>query len=112
MRKDGTYGSGNEVEAFSKLCNIKITCYIRYISNNKKTNKDKLDKIIYNREGEDNNFTILLSDYGSEEEQTFHFEAITKKNNNNQISEEKLNEIKNKLLLKSENKSNNKRQNL
>ena len=34
IRKDGTYG--NEVEAFSKLCNIKTTCDIRYITNNKK----------------------------------------------------------------------------
>ena len=68
----------------------------------KKTNKDKIDKIIYNEDEEENNFAFLFSDYGSEKEQCEYFEAIIRKNYINH------NEIKNKLLLKSENNANNK----
>ena len=33
MRNDGVYGTGYELEAFSKLCKIRITYYIRHIEN-------------------------------------------------------------------------------
>ena len=37
MRNDGEYGILAEIERFSKLCNIRITCYTRFVSGDKKS---------------------------------------------------------------------------
>ena len=33
-----------EIEGFSKLCNIRITCYTRFVSGDKKEHKDKINR--------------------------------------------------------------------
>ena len=65
MRKDGVYGTEREINAFYNLCEIRITCYTRLIKNNK---KEKSDNLIRNTYGEiyDENFAIMLSDYGKD----------------------------------------------
>ena len=95
MRKDGEYGSGVEVKAFCELCNIRITTYIRIIIGKNKQKKDKIEKMI---SGDDNNenFAIILDDYGVKDELKNHFDALYPKEDYN-INKNKLLEIK-KLL--------------
>ena len=92
MRTDGVYGTGYELEAFSKLCKIRITYYIRHIKNMNKNKDDKLTRHVYGKEYPEN-FAILLSDYGVEGELCNHYEALEPKNNYN-IDKNKLQKIK------------------
>ena len=57
MRNDGVYGTGNELQAFSKLCEIRITYYIRYVNNNK-DKSDKVSKSVFGKEYPEN-FAVL-----------------------------------------------------
>ena len=59
MRNDGVYGTGYELEAFSKLCKIRITYYIRHIENMNKNKDDKLTRHVYGKKYPEN-FAILL----------------------------------------------------
>ena len=92
MRRDGEYGSGIEVKAFCELCNIRITIYIRTISGKMKQKTDKIEKMV---SGEDNNenFAILLDDYGPIYELKNHFDVLYPKEGFN-INKNKLLEIK------------------
>ena len=72
MRRDGEYGSGNEVRAFCELCNIRITTYIRTILGNMKQKTDKIQKMVSGEEYNEN-FAILLDDYGQNLELKNHF---------------------------------------
>ena len=92
MRTDGVYGTGYELEAFSKLCKIRITYYVRHIENMNKNKDDKLTRHVYGKEYPEN-FAILLSDYGVEGELCNHYEALEPKNNYN-IDKNKLQKIK------------------
>lgn len=67
--------SGNEVRAFCELCNIRITTYIRTILGKMKQKTDKIQKMV---SGEDNNenFSIILDNYGPKYERKNHFEAL------------------------------------
>ena len=49
MRNDGEYGTGYELEAFSKLCKIRITYYVRHIENMNKNKDDKLTRHVYGK---------------------------------------------------------------
>ena len=59
MRNDGEYGTGYELEAFSKLCKIRITYYIRHIKNMNKNKDDKLTRHVYGKEYPEN-FAIIM----------------------------------------------------
>ena len=96
MRKDGVYGTVAEVNAFCNLCQIRITCYIRYIKNDRRT---KQDILVRNTFGEiyDENFAIMLSDYGVENEIDNHFEALEPKGGYN-INKNKFRRNKRKIM--------------
>jgi len=92
MRKDGEYGTGYELEAFSKLCKIKITYFIRHIKNMKKNKDDLLTMCAFGKEYPEN-FALMLSDYGEKDELNNHYEALEPKDNYN-IDKNKLQKIK------------------
>ena len=92
MRNDGVYGTGAELEAFSKLCKIRITYYIRHIKNLLKNKDDLLTRHVFGKEYPEN-FAILLSDYGVEGESSNHYEALEPRDKYN-IDKNKLQKIK------------------
>ena len=92
MRRDGVYGSGNEVRAFCELCNIRITTYIRTILGSMKQKTDKIQKMV-SGEDYDENFAIILDDYGPNYEIKNHFDALCPKEGYN-IDKNKLLKIK------------------
>ena len=61
MRKDGEYGTVSEIDSFCNLCQIRITCYIRCVNDDKKTKKDSLIRNAFD-EIYNENFVIMLSD--------------------------------------------------
>ena len=92
MRRDGVYGSGNEVKAFCELYNIRITTYIRTILGSMKQKTDKIQKMV-SGEDYDENFAIILDDYGPNYEIKNHFDALCPKEGYN-IDKNKLLKIK------------------
>ena len=78
MRRDGVYGSGNEVKAFCELYNIRITTYIRTILGSMKQKTDKIQKMVSGEDYEEN-FAIILDDYGPNYEIKNHFDALCPK---------------------------------
>ena len=92
MRKDGEYGSGEEVKAFCELCNIRITTYIRTITKKGKRKTDKIQKMVSGKDYNEN-FAIILDDYGINFESINHFDALRPKEGYN-IDKNKLLKIK------------------
>ena len=96
MRRDGVYGSGNEVKAFCELYNIRITTYIRTILGPMKQKTDKIQKMV-SGEDYDENLAIILDDYGQNLEIKNHFDALFPKEGYN-INKNKLLKIKKMLF--------------
>ena len=92
MRNDGEYGALAEIERFSKLCNIRITCYTRFVSGDKKEHKDKINRKACGIEY-DENLAIILTDYGKDKDEINHFEALIPKDGFN-IDKNKLQKIR------------------
>ena len=99
MRKDKEYGSVLEIQAFSHIFKIRIYQYTRYINDEggKKNNEDKITKVIIG-EQYDGNFGIILDNYKNNE-MLNHFQSLRPKNDNIGISDQKLQEIKDKILI-------------
>jgi len=92
MRKDKEYGGEIEIYAFSLLCNIKITLFIRIINDtNQKSNRDKIITRIYN-EHKIGNFSLIMDKY-SKNEGFNHFAPCFLKNGSS-ISSSQLQKIK------------------
>ena len=103
MQRDQEYGGEFEINAFSNFCDIKLTWFINDINNESNQNKNIKTKI-YNEEKE-GNFAIILNNYG-ENSLKNHFSSCIYKNGND-ISEEKLKQIRNKFLQEDLSNKNN-----
>ena len=97
MRNDGEYGTIAEIEGFSILCNIRITCYTRFVSGDKKEHKDKINRKACGIEY-DENFEIMLTDYGKDREENNHFEVLIPRDGFN-IEKNKLKKYENYYVL-------------
>ena len=92
MRKNKEYGGESEINAFSLLCNIKITLFIRNINDiNQKSNRDKIKIRIYN-EHKIGNFSLIMDKY-SKNEGFNHFAPCFLKNGSS-ISSSQMQNIK------------------
>ena len=99
MRKDKEYGSVLEIQAFSNIFQIRIYQYTRYINDEegKKSSEDNITKVIIG-EQYDGNFGIILDNYKNNE-MLNHFQSLRPKNDNIGISEQKLQEIKDIIMI-------------
>ena len=105
MRNNNEYGGELEINAFSLLCDIKITLYIRKINDiNQKSNNDKIIIRIYN-EHKIENFSIILDKY-PQNERFNHFSPCLLKNGSS-ISNSKLQKIKEIFKIKNIYEDNN-----
>ena len=95
MKKDKVYGTGLEVETFSKIYKIKIILFTRYITdkNSNKKHSDKVNSIIIGNEYE-GNFALMLDNY-SKSDSLNHYSSLRPKSNKNSLNSNRLNEIKN-----------------
>ena len=97
MKKDKTYGTMYEVEAFAILCDIKTTLFIRKINNKnfKKDDKDEINSFIFNKDKK-GNFAIILDEYTANENKEIninHYKPLISKKGHG-INDNELNIIK------------------
>ena len=100
MKKDKVYGTGLEVETFSKIYKIKIILFTRYITdkNCNKKHSDKINSIIIGNDYE-GNFALMLDNY-SKSDSLNHYSSLRPKSNKNSLNSNRLNEIKNDIINK------------
>ena len=107
MGLDREYGGEIEILGFSELCEIRLTFFVRDITNENciKSENDKITTYIYN-ENKEGNFAIILDNY-IKRNRLNHYSSCKYKNGIG-ISNEKLHKIQEKLKKEDKNQDNNK----
>ena len=97
MQREGEYGGEVEIWAFSNFCDIKLICFIKDMNdnNNENNQNNNIRYNIYNEEKE-GNFAIILYNY--EGNSLYNHFCSCKCKTGIDISEEKLEQIKRKIL--------------
>ena len=89
-----------ELETFSNIFKIKIILFTRHITDEKfkKTDYDKVDRILIGNKYE-GNFALIL-DNQPKNDLLNHFSSLKPKNNKNSLNKDRLNKIKNGIINK------------